>query len=170
VASGEEEKAEQKRRAIPTGSGQAPDTPTGSGRASGTDAGRSESEKRYPPPPCFCVSRGNKGVTGEFRGCRGNKALSGRRRGKRPGCGAFRNGTTAASTSFVSRMKLRDPQHNRGRIAHYLPFVYYYLVGTSFETGTGRGVENGPTRACCSDSGPRQSSCGLFLFVSLLRA
>jgi len=23
-------------------------------------------------------------------------------------------------------------------IAHYLPFVYYYLVGTSFETGTRR--------------------------------
>jgi len=30
-----------------------------------------------PPPPCFCVSRGNKGVTGEFRGCRGNKGVTG---------------------------------------------------------------------------------------------
>src|SRR5271157_6003573 len=52
-----------------------------------------------PPPPCFCVSRGNKGVTGEFRGCRGSKA-------------------------------------------HYLPLVYYYLVGTSFETGTRLEWEN----------------------------
>jgi hypothetical protein len=41
------------------------------------------------------------------------------------GSGAFRNGTRAAS-----------PQHDEGSIAHYLPFVYYYLVGTSFETGT----------------------------------
>jgi len=47
-----------------------------------------------------------------------------------------RNGATAASTLFVSRMMLRDPQHNRRSIAHYLPVVYYYLVGTSFETRT----------------------------------
>ncbi len=36
-----------------------------------------------------------------------------------------RNGIRAAS-----------PQHNSDRIALYLPFVYYYLVGTTFETGT----------------------------------
>jgi len=41
------------------------------------------------------------------------------------GCRPSRNGTRAA-----------PPQHNRRSIAHYLPFVYYYLVGTSFETGT----------------------------------
>ena len=59
-----------------------------------------------------------------------------RRQGEGRGCGAVRNGTSAASAPFASRMMLRDPQHDRGSIAHYLPFVYYYLVGTSFETGT----------------------------------
>ena len=63
MASGEEEKAEQKRRATE-------DT-------AGTDDGRTTSERRYLPPTCFCVSRGNKGVTGEFRGCRGNKGVRG---------------------------------------------------------------------------------------------
>ena len=50
--------------------------------------------------------------------------------------GAFRNGTGASSTSFVSRMMLLDSQHDLDRIAQYLSVVYYYLVGTSFETGT----------------------------------
>ncbi len=50
----------------------------------------------------------------------------------------FRNGTRAASTVFVSRMMLRDPQHSGWSIAHYLPFIQHYLVGTSFETGTKR--------------------------------
>jgi len=48
-----------------------------------------------------------------------------RRRGKGRESGAFRNGTRAAF-----------PQHNGGSIAHYLPYVYYYLVGTRFETST----------------------------------
>jgi hypothetical protein len=48
-----------------------------------------------------------------------------RRWGEGQGGGTFRNGTRAAS-----------PQHNGWSLAHYLPFVYYYLVGTSFETGT----------------------------------
>jgi hypothetical protein len=33
-----------------------------------------------------------------------------------------------------------SPQHNSSSIAHYLPLVYYYLVGTSLETGTWSGV------------------------------
>jgi hypothetical protein len=28
-------------------------------------------------PPCFCVSRGKKALTGDFLGCRGNKGLTG---------------------------------------------------------------------------------------------
>jgi len=30
-------------------------------------------------PPCFCVSRGNKGVTGEWLASRGNKGVIGRK-------------------------------------------------------------------------------------------
>jgi hypothetical protein len=55
---------------------------------------------------------------------------------KGEGMGAFRNGTTATSALFASRMMLRDPQHNRLSIARYLPVVYYYLVGTTFGIGT----------------------------------
>ena len=32
--------------------------------------------RESPPPPCFCVSRGNKGITVEFLGSRGNKGLT----------------------------------------------------------------------------------------------
>jgi len=68
------------------------------------------------------------GVTGAFRGCTGIVGLSVRKsedKAKSEGAGKVRNGTRAAS-----------PQHNAGMLAHYLSVVYYYLVGTSFETGT----------------------------------
>ncbi len=77
--------------------------------------------------PRFCVCRGNKGVTGAFRGCRGNKGLS----------GFF--GLAEDVGRPETAQKQRPPQHNLGIIAHYLSVVYYYLVGTSFETGTRRG-------------------------------
>ncbi len=68
------------------------------------------------------------------------------------GYGAFRNGTRAAS-----------PQHNEGSIAHYLPFVYYYLVGISLETGTRSQVEtSGPSlspRGCGTLRKARAPSC-----------
>ncbi len=79
-------------------------------------------------PPCFCVCRGNKGVTGEWLASRGNKGVSGRK------------SEEEAKNKGVGRSEMaqeqRPAQHNRRSIAHYLPFVYYYLVGTSFETGT----------------------------------
>jgi hypothetical protein len=55
----------------------------------------------------------------------GKRVANGERRKSGRGGGAIRNGTRAAS-----------PQHSRWSLALYLPFVYYYLVGTSFETGT----------------------------------
>src|SRR5271157_1080774 len=35
--------------------------------------------RKAPPPPCFCVCRGNKGVTGEWLASRGNKGVSWRK-------------------------------------------------------------------------------------------
>jgi hypothetical protein len=35
-----------------------------------------EATKDTPLPPCFCVCRGNKGVTGEWLVSRGNKGLT----------------------------------------------------------------------------------------------
>ena len=45
-------------------------------------------------------------------------------------------GSFSLATSHSPLATALSPQHNRRSIAHYLPFVYYYLVGISFETGT----------------------------------
>jgi hypothetical protein len=49
-------------------------------------------------------------------------------------------------TLFASRMRLRDPQHNGWSLAHYLPFVYYYLVDIQFATGTGATSRKGKVK------------------------
>jgi len=92
------------------------------------------------PPPCFLkvlILEGDKVVCFhtvlKVLILKGVGGASWRRKGEGRSCGAFRNGTGAGS-----------PQHSEGSLAHYLPFVYYYLVGTTFETGTRRENEAKP--------------------------
>lgn len=89
------------------------------------------------PPGCFCEACQNKGDTG----------TSVRKRVKTGGLESLCFDTDAHCWGEgyllwgVAERGRACAEYSQAIVAHYLPFFYYYLVGTTFETGTQAGSE-----------------------------